>query len=280
MPGFAAMYERWLAWVDGRPRPAVHRGVRDPVTGGVTDDGADPWKSPDLLPGDLVAIRGEPLQNYTAAVDPGVRRTVDLVNRHVGATVASCEGHGNDVREHPSLRRFVRVVADDIEGIDRATGFLADVVAGHDRSDTPGVALGLTRRYIDTGAGGKVPMVTLHFMPTESGDAAYWAQLDRATAALDTRIEERAAREPTRPRGHTAGTARTHVPVSAPTASRRAAIHRTAAQGLDSLKHSKHERSARPARVNTTTSTAIAAASPLRTSGAAVGLDKDSALEP
>ncbi|MGR7003253.1 hypothetical protein ACU686_43560 [Yinghuangia aomiensis] len=148
MPEFHDAYQRWLAWVDGNALPAAHRGRRDVVTGGVTHDGANPWSSPALVPGDLVSIDNGPVQDYTAAVDSGVRRTVDLINRYVGATIASCEGHANDAREAPSARRFVRVAADSIQGIERATAFMTDVVAGQRAADTPGVALTLTKRNI------------------------------------------------------------------------------------------------------------------------------------
>lgn len=241
MPEFPAAYERWLAWVDGNVRPVAHRGRRDATTGGVTHDGVNPWSSSALVPGDLVSIDGGPVQGHTAAVDRGVRRTVDLLNRYVGATIASCEGHENDARTDPSARRFVRVAADSLQGIDRAAAFMTDVVAGQRAANTPGVALTLTRRNILVEADKRVPSLTVHFLPTALGEAAYWDQLDRATEALEARIVQHAARESISGAEQGVTTARRAdcAPVSAPERPRQPRGHRVAASGIGAVKPQK-----------------------------------------
>lgn len=277
MPEFHDAYQRWLAWVDGNARPVAHRGRRDVATGGVTHDGVNPWSSPALVPGDLVSIDGGPVQDYTAAVDAGVRRTVDLVNRYVGATIASCEGHGNDARNAPSTRRFVRVAADSLQGIDRATAFMTDVVAGQQAADTPGVAVTLTRRNILVETNKRVPSLTVHFLPTGLGEAAYWDQLDRATKALEARIVQHAARESigTAERGATTARRADCAPVSASVGPRQPPGHRVAASGIGAVKPRKPSAATAPMPKNAGTPAAAAAYR-----GSGLGIDKAIGLGP
>lgn len=194
MPGFDAFYARWLAWADGMPQPAVHAGERHAGTGGVTDSGANPWQSADLVPGDTISIGGATPTSYLTAVDAPIRTTVDLLNRHVGATVASCAGHQHDDRTKPSKVRFFRLVAGTEWDADKVTRAMTEIAANtSSAAHTPAVDMRVTRAQVENARGELFPMVNVHFHPTRLGESAYYAQLPEATEALNTSIRQYAA---------------------------------------------------------------------------------------
>ncbi|MGA4539609.1 hypothetical protein ACPA54_06390 [Uniformispora flossi] len=238
MPGFDAFYTRWLAWANGTPKPVVHRGARHAGTGGVTESGTNPWVSADLVPGDTIRIDGGKPTSYLAAVDAPIRTTVDLLNRHVGATVASCAGHENDDRAKPSKVRFFRLVAGTEWDADKVTRAMTEI-AGNTRltGNAPAVDMQVTRGVVEDGHGTPLPIVNVHFHPTTLGEDAYYAQLPWATEALNTSIREYATG-----RGVPAAVAAGIAPASRPGVVRGTAVPglvaplAAAAHGLDAVK--------------------------------------------
>ncbi|NUP33700.1 MAG: hypothetical protein HOU01_18615 [Streptomycetaceae bacterium] len=240
MPGFDAFYSRWLAWANGTPKPVAHRGSRHAGTGGVTDDGANPWQSADLVPGDTISIDGGEPASYLTAVDAPIRATIDLLNRHVGATVASCAGHQNDDRTKPSRVRFFRLVAGTEWDADKMTRVMTEIAANtRVAGDTPAVDMRVTRAFVEDGRGTLLPMVNVHFHPTPLGEGAYYAQLPRATEALNTSIRQYAE---VHGRGVPAAVSAAVAPVSRPGVVRGVAVPglaaplAAAAYGLDAVK--------------------------------------------
>lgn len=240
MPGFDAFYTRWLAWANGTPQPAVHAGARHAGTGGVTDNGANPWQSADLVPGDTISIDGGTPTSYLSAVDAPIRTTVDLLNRHVGATVASCAGHQRDDRTKPSKVQFFRLVAGTEWDADKVARAMTEIAAKtRTAAHTPAVDMQVTRAQVENGRGELLPMVNVHFHPTRLGESAYYAQLPQATEALNTSIRQYAAE---RHGSASAAPAAAVAPAARPGAVRGAAVPglaapaAVAAYGLDRMK--------------------------------------------